>query len=126
MQSDTDAVTRSLGDVLLQLGCHSGWLIPNTMLSTKPLNNAVAQYEARLDDLELQVSQALAAARAQNQPAQPPPTEEIDLSGEPQDDLPIDLTSPKEFDWQNGAGDGLDFGNDFGMYDGFDLLQNQY
>lgn len=124
LKQDSDEIVRSLGDILLNLGCDTGWLVPNTSLNASTLNARIAQYQKHLDTMELEIEAALIEA---NRRATAPEASEAPVKEEPapSTDEPkqeVDLTfddglfgDNEDFTKDNNGLDGLDNGMDNGM-----------
>lgn len=132
MRDEVDAIIRALGDLLLQLGCDTAWLVPNTSLNTKQLNASVAKYQALLDSIELEITSASVRAREKVSKAAHPKTGDIDSIGEGpaepigRDDLQAfsmdSLNDKFDNDLRNGLGDEIDIydmsrNDGMGMFD---------
>lgn len=128
LKQDSDEIVRSLGDILLNLGCDTGWLVPNTSLNASTLNARVAQYQKRLDTLELEIETALAEAKrraevpeAPEAPAKVEPSATIE---EPKQDIDMGFDeglfgdNDDEFGKDNTM-DGMNDGMDYNMMDDF-------
>ena len=101
LKQDSDEIVRSLGDILLNLGCDTGWLVPNTSLNASTLNARIAQYQKHLDTMELEIEAA---------PSTDEPKQEVDLTFD--DGL---FGDNEDFTKDNNGLDGLDNGMDNGM-----------
>lgn len=132
MREETDAILRALGDLLLQLGCDTTWLVPNTSLNTKQLNLSVAQYQALLDRMEIEITAAIARAREKITEVTEPKKDDPDsveegaeeaLNRDDQQTFGMDSLHDKYDDnLGNGLGDELDFydmnrNDSMGMFD---------
>lgn len=128
LKQDSDEIVRSLGDILLNLGCDTGWHVPNTPLNASTLNARVAQYQKRLDTLELEIETALAEAKRRAEvseaPEAPAKVEPIATIEEPKQDIDMGFDeglfgdNDDEFGKDNTM-DGMNDGMDYNMMDDF-------
>lgn len=113
LKQDAEEVVRSLGDVLLQLGCDTGWLVPNTAMNSGPLNSRIAQYQQHLDALELEITRAIAECKKRESAKQEPeePVREEPVKKDPAEFAGV-ADDPGDMDFYN-----LNSADQFGVFD---------